>query len=267
MTAETTGPDTGTSGLGTRAARGVVVTVGGTVPQDRHPGRFRRRAGQIALAARLRPGGDGGHASSAIGEIFRDFGLSSAAVQAQTLSRGQRIEPVLDQHRNRRSCSASSSSLRRRPDRGAVRCPELAPIARALAVTLPAQRSRHPVSGRPQRHLRFTALAVADVSAPVIALVVALTTAVLGWGYWALVAQQVTSGVVLTVVLVIACAGWLVPGSPAATSRCAASSRFGLNLVGSQLIGYVGNNIDSFIIGRRFGASSSDSTTGRSSCS
>ena len=74
-------------GLGRRAARGAFLTVGGQGM------RMLIQLLSVTVLARLLAPSDYGLLAMVVvivgvGEIFRDFGLSSAAVQAPTLSRG-----------------------------------------------------------------------------------------------------------------------------------------------------------------------------------
>jgi PST family polysaccharide transporter len=185
-----------------------------------------------------------------VGEIFRDFGLSSAAIQAKALSRGQRdnlfwintgIGATLAG--SAYACAGLLALIYSEPD--------LTPIAHALAVTFLVNGLATQYRADLVRGLRFAALAWADVAAPLIALVAAITGALLGWGYWALVAQQLTQSIVLLVVLV-ASARW-IPRLPRRDEPMRGLLTFGWKVVAGQLIGYVSNNIDYVIIGRRFG--------------
>ena len=89
--------------LATSASRGAVVMIGGQAVRV-----IVQLAGVVILARLLGPTDFGlvamVTAVIGIGEVFRDFGLSSAAVQAKTLSPQPEGQPVLDQHGHRRSC-------------------------------------------------------------------------------------------------------------------------------------------------------------------
>jgi PST family polysaccharide transporter len=237
-------------GLGSRAARGAAVTLGAQGIKI-----LVQTASLIVLARLLSPTDYGlitmVVAIIGVGEIFRDFGLSSAAIQAPTLSRGQRdnlqwintgIGIVLAA-----LVFAGAGLIAQAYDHE-----QLVPLAQVLSVTFIVNGFATQYRADLIRRMRFRALAVADVGAPVVALGVAIVGALLGWGYWALAAQQLVSAVVLAGILV-ATARWL-PGLPRRGEPMRDLIRFGWNLVGSQLVGYISNNVDSFIIGRRFGA-------------
>ncbi len=85
------------------------------------------------------------------------------------------------------------------------------------------------------------------------ALILAISAALAGAGYWALVIQQVAQVAVMLAIVVIG--GHWLPTRPHRGIAMDGILRFGWNLAGSQLIGYISNNIDSLIIGTRFGPS------------
>jgi O-antigen/teichoic acid export membrane protein len=250
MTKTATAPSSG--GLGARAARGAVVTIGAQLI------RILIQVVSVVVLARLLTPTDYGLlamvlAIIGVGEIFRDFGLSSAAIQARDLSRGQRdnlwwinsgIGVVL-------ALLVFGAAW---PLAAVFGHDELIPIAHALSVTFVINGLATQYRADLTRNLRFVALATADVAAPAIALVVAVGGALLGWGYWALVAQQILQTLVL-LVLAAAFAGW-VPRLPRRDVPMRDLLRFGWNMVASQMVGYVSNNVDTFLVGVRFGAGS-----------
>lgn len=239
-----------TVGLGARAARGAAVTLGAQL------GKIIIQVTSVVVLARLLTPHDYGLiamvvAVIGIGEVFRDFGLSSAAIQAPTLSVPQRdnlfwinagIGAVLA------AMVYFGSGLLAL----AYRQPELVPVTQALSVTFLLNGLATQYRASLIRALKFRLLAVADIAAPVFALVTAVAAGLSGWGYWALVAQQLTSAVILLLVVVVA-ARW-IPGLPRRGVPLGGFLRFGWNLVASQLVGYLSNNLDSVLIGVRFGA-------------
>lgn len=236
--------------LGTSAARGAVVTlVGQSV-------RMAVQLGSVVILARLLSPRDYGlvamvTAIVGIGEIFRDFGLSSAAIQARNLSHAQR-----DNLFWLNSCFGLVLSLIAFAIAGPLATlygePDLVPVARVLSVTFLINGLATQYRADLSRRLRFARLAAVDIGGPVVGLVVALLLALNGAGYWALVAQQIS----VALVLLVGAAGsshW-IPGAPRRGEDMGALLRFGWNLLGTQLIGYAGNNVDSLALGLRFGA-------------
>lgn len=237
-------------GLGRRAARGALVTVGA------QGARILLQLASVVVLARLLSPHDYGLVAMVvalvgIGEILRDFGLSSAAVQAATLSTAQRtslfwinagIGAVLGL-----AVFASAPLIAAIYDQ-----PELVPIARALAAGFLLNGLATQYRASLVRDLRFVALARTDVIAAAVALATAIVGALAGLGYWALVAQQLAQAFALLVLLALA-ARW-IPGIPRRSTSVRGFLGFGGNVVLSQLIGYVSNNLDSLVIGVRFGA-------------
>ncbi|OUE27396.1 lipopolysaccharide biosynthesis protein [Clavibacter michiganensis] len=241
-----------TQGLGARAARGAIVTIGAQLI------RILIQVASVVVLARLLTPTDYGLlamvlAIIGVGEIFRDFGLSNAAIQARDLSRTQRdnlwwinagIGLVL----------AALVFCAAWPLAAVFGHDELIPIAHALSLTFVFNGLATQYRASLTRSLRFRALATADVTAPAVALLVAIGGALLGWGYWALVAQQLTQTLVL-LALAVGFARW-IPRLPRRGEPMGPLLRFGWNMVSSQMVGYVSNNIDTFLVGLRFGAGS-----------
>ncbi|HEY8788356.1 MAG TPA: lipopolysaccharide biosynthesis protein [Actinopolymorphaceae bacterium] len=251
MTTESAPPAVDSAALGTRAARGVIVTVGGQCLK------IVLQVASVAVLARMLSPHDYGllamiTAIIGVADIFRDFGLSSAAIQAKTLSFAQRnklfwintgigaLLAVLT--------FAAAPLIAALYDQ-----PQLVAMSRVLGVCFLLNGAATQYRADLNRRLKFTRLATADVSAPLVALIVAIGAALMGAGYWALVAQQITM-VVVMLLLVVVGGRWL-PRRPRRGVPMDGMLRFGWNLAGSQLIGYISNNIDSLIIGTRFGPS------------
>lgn len=187
-----------------------------------------------------------------IGEVFRDFGLSSAAVQAPTLSRGQR-DNLFWINAGLGITLAAVVFLLAPLIASIYHQPEVEQLARLLSLTFVLNGLTTQYRADRNRNLRFTVLATSDITAAFVGLAVALGTALAGWGYWALATQQLTQGLIGLVFLAVS-ARW-VPHFPDRSAPMRPLLRFGGGLVTSQLIGYVTNNIDSVIIGVRLGAS------------
>src|SRR5690606_2130147 len=194
--------DNQAAGLGARAARGAAVTLSAQL------GKIIIQVTSVVILARLLTPHDYGLiamviAVIGIGEVFRDFGLSSAAIQAPTLSTPQRDNLFWIN-------TAIGVALAVVVYFGAgllavaYRQPDLVPITQALSLTFLLNGLATQYRASLIRALKFRLLAVADIAAPTVALVVAIGVGVAGWGYWALVAQQLTSAVVLLAVVVIA---------------------------------------------------------------
>lgn len=235
--------------LGSSAARGAATTMAGQI------GRIILQFGGIIVLARLLDPEDYGLlamvlAVVGIGDVIRDFGLSSAAIQAPEVTRQQRsnlwwinfsLGTILSV-----VALLSAPLIARGFDQ-----PELAAITAALAVTFILNGASTQFRADLYRSLRFSRVVVVDLASQTIALIAAVAAAQQGLGYWALVVQQVVQPL-LALVLVVSMNPWL----PHRFRRGAGTRKFmryGWNLLATQMIGYASRNIDSLIIGSRFG--------------
>lgn len=187
-----------------------------------------------------------------IAEVFRDFGLSQAAVQAPVLTRAQRTNLFWINS----AIGAALAVLVFVSSWGIAALygrEELAPLAQLAAVAFLANGLATQHRAGLNRALRFGALAIADVAAAVVGLGVGIGVALTGAGPWALVAQLLASSFA-TLVLVTALGRWW-PGLPQRGVPVRGFIRFGWNMVAMQLVSYVGGNVDTVVIGTRFGAS------------
>ena len=240
-------------GLGRSAARGAASTGVGLVT------RIALQLVTVVVLGRLLSPTDYGLiamvlAVIGVGELLRDFGLSSAAIQAAHLSTRQRSN--LFWSNTVIGLTLGLVVLAGAPLVAAVYDrPQLTTITRVLAVTFLLNAMMTQYRASLLRAMRFAAVATIDVLAPATALVVAVVAAVAGAGYWALVAQQLAQATVALAACVVV-GRWLPAPRWYRGQQMGQFFSFGGFLLGSQLIGYVANNIDAFIIGRRFGPAS-----------
>jgi len=236
--------------LGRQAARGGAVTMGGQLLK------VGVQAVSIVVLARLLAPEAFGYlamvlALVGVAETIRDFGLANAAIQARTLSDAERdnlfwlntlIGAVLTGIGI--ACAPLVAAFYGQP--------ELTDVTRwvSLSFVLNSVATQHRASL--VRGMRLGTAAVADVVGPVAGLCAAILIAVAGGGYWALVAQQLVAAFVMSVG-VIAAGRW-VPGWPRRDVSVRSFVRYGSNLLGAQLLGYATRNIDTAILGVRFGA-------------
>ena len=103
-----------------------------------------------------------------------------------------------------------------------------------------------------KRAMRFAAVSANDVVARVVNTVVAILTALSGWGYWALVAGIVAQQLSLTIG-----SWWLcrwIPDLPRRTGKTGAMVRFAAKVYGQFSAAYATLNIDNVLVGWRFNA-------------
>jgi PST family polysaccharide transporter len=102
-----------------------------------------------------------------------------------------------------------------------------------------------------RRQMRFTAIAVIETGAELVALALAVVCAVKGAGYWALVVQRV-SGPAITMV-----ASWLLcpwrPGLPVHDQEISKMLRFGGSVTGFNLLAAAARSLDQILIGWLWG--------------
>jgi O-antigen/teichoic acid export membrane protein len=235
--------------LSEAAARGAAVILAS------QGARFILQFGSIIVLARLlTPEAFGlvAMVTSLIGvaELIRDFGLSSAAIQAKHLRDQERTNLFWANLGIGATCALV-----------AFVCaplivllygdPRVRPIVFALAWLLIVSGATTQFRAELSRSLRFKALAVVDVIAQMIAIAMAITAAILGAGYWAIVAQQATL-VVTTCLLSVALCRWR-PGLPRRSTSIRRFFRFGGGVLGTQVLGYSTNNIDNVALGAVWG--------------
>jgi O-antigen/teichoic acid export membrane protein len=98
-----------------------------------------------------------------------------------------------------------------------------------------------------QREMRFTALAVINTTSLVAGIAIAMLGAIAGYGYWALVAMTVTSPVIATTGFWIA-TRW-VPKMPQKGTGIRSMMRFGGILTLNSLLAYLAYNLDKVLLG------------------
>jgi O-antigen/teichoic acid export membrane protein len=234
--------------LGSRAARG-----GGTVLAGQGV-RIAVQTVSVMVLARLLAPADYGLLAIALAvvgfaEIFRDFGLSTAAVRAPELSDAQRDK--LFWLNVAIGAGLTLVVVLLAPLAAAIfGRSELTDIVRALALLFLINGATAQVRADLNRRMKFGALVGTEIVGLVGGVGVAVAMALNNLGYWALVGQQL-SGAALTMVLAAAMAGWL-PRLPRRDVDVRPMVRFGTGLVGAQLVGYLSSNVDTLVIGLRF---------------
>jgi PST family polysaccharide transporter len=240
---------TPTRSLGRSVARGGAVTIGGQGV------RFALQLASLAVLARLLSPSAFGYVAMVmaivgIAELVREFGLSKAAVQAPVLTRGQRDN--LFWLNTGLGVVLSSIVFAGAPlVADAYGEPVLDPVTRSLAAVFLLNGFAAQFRASLQRDLRFTVLAVFEMLGPAAGLAGAIVVAVLDGSYWALVVQQLVTTAVVTIGPACA-AGWW-PGRPRRGESIKPMIGYGGNLFGTQVLTYVGNNVDTVVIGLTVG--------------
>jgi O-antigen/teichoic acid export membrane protein len=103
-----------------------------------------------------------------------------------------------------------------------------------------------------QRQMRFTTIARIDILSLVVTVTVGTGMALQGYGYWALVGTTITPPLVNTIGLWVASA-W-IPGRPRRGIGLRSMMRFGGTITLNGLIVYVAYNLEKVLLGRYWGA-------------
>jgi O-antigen/teichoic acid export membrane protein len=131
--------------------------------------------------------------------------------------------------------------------------PEAAPVLRALAWVFPLNGLGTVGMSLLSREMHFSWLANLDVISYGIGYgLIGITTALLGWGVWALVAAQIGQAIARTTVLL-----WKHPPSLRLTIERRALGElayFGGGFTVARIANYVATNGDNFVVGRSLGA-------------
>ncbi|WP_258070981.1 lipopolysaccharide biosynthesis protein [Pseudoclavibacter sp. RFBG4] len=235
--------------LGDRAARGGLHTGLGQISRV-----FLQMASVVVLA-RLLDARDYGLiamvlAIVGVGEIFRELGLSGAVIQAHTLSRAQR-DNLFWISAGAGLVMAVAVAAASPLIAGIYGEPSLIAITIALAPTFFISGLSSPYRAQLTRGMRFGTIAIADVVSGTLALGAGVLFALGGAGYWALVAQQLLSGLISLIVMLIA-SRWVARMYDRATS-VKSFLRLGGAVLATQVMTYVSSNIDAVLIGARYG--------------
>jgi len=182
--------------------------------------------------------------------LFRDFGLSSAAIQRATITEEQ--VTTLFWINLLVGVVLGIVALAMAPAIAALyHEPRLVGVTAALALGFVFNSAGAQHGSLLQRELRFTALAVINTVSLIAAGGVAIFAAKIGVGYWALVAMA------LVIPLSASIGSWVVsgwiPGMPHRRSGIHSMMRFGGILTMNSLVVYLSNNVDKVLVGWYWG--------------
>jgi O-antigen/teichoic acid export membrane protein len=103
-----------------------------------------------------------------------------------------------------------------------------------------------------KRAMQFAPISANDIIGRVAAVLTAICCALLGWGYWALVAGAVVQPIVVSIGAWILCP-WL-PALPRQVPGTGKIIRYAIHVYGRYSLNYCTGNIDNLLVGWRFGA-------------
>ncbi len=183
--------------------------------------------------------------------MFKDAGLSMATIQNEKIDSGQIstlfwINAII-------SLALGIVVLLSSPIVAAFyKKPELAAVTAVLSITFIIEGFFIQHSALLRRHLKFSALAVIEVIAQLASIIVAITMALLGFRYWALVGAAMARTVMLLILMFYFCP-WM-PGRMQKGTGIRNMLMFGGHITGSAFVVYLSRNFDSLLIGRYIGA-------------
>lgn len=186
------------------------------------------------------------------GLLIGDFGLASASIQARLLSAQQRTN-LFWSNLALGVATALIFVMLAKPIAGLFGEDGVAPLVLGVAALFVVQSAATQFAANATRDLRFGLLAIADVVSQFVGLSVAIVCAIAGFGAWTLVIQQVVVAFVLLVIYV-STSTWY-PSLPRRAPMKALLT-FGLNTFLVQVLNFFTAKVDSFVVGKVFGATS-----------
>lgn len=213
-------------------------------------------AGTAILARILSPGDFGlvAMVTAIVGlaSILSDFGLSLATLRDPNIT-SQNRSNLFWTNMLIGALASIAVAFAARPISQFYGQPELEGITLALSSIFVLQAAAGQFKAEISRSLRFAKLLWVDISAQLLATMVAITAAYLGASYWSLVTQQIIlAGAQLCGLTLLA--GWK-PQLPRNIAKTSKHFLFGTKASGTQFINYISSNIDTVALGSAWGPS------------
>lgn len=217
---------------------------------------FVLRVGSLMILARLLGPRDFGlvgmvTAFTGVLDLFRDFGLSAAAIQRSTVTEEQ-VSTLFWVNILVGGFLGLVALAVAHPLAAFYHEPRLVGVTSVLGAGFLFNAAGVQHSAHLQRQMRFTALAVINTCSLMLGIAIAILGAKAGYGYWALVAMTVCTPLSATAGFWIA-AKW-IPKLPQRRSGIRSMMRFGGTLTLNGLVAYVAYNMEKVLLGRFWGA-------------
>jgi O-antigen/teichoic acid export membrane protein len=217
---------------------------------------FLLRVGSLMVLARLLDPKDFGLVGmvtvfTGVLALFRDFGLSAAAIQ-RTMVTEEQISTLFWINISLGALLGLITVAMAPIIAAFYQEPRLLGVTVILATGILFNAAGIQHSAYLQRQMRFTTLAVISVVSLIMGSIIAVGGAEAGYGYWALVAMSVTSPLIATIGFWLT-TGW-VPGMPHRGAEIRSMMHFGGTLTLNGLLAYVAYNAEKVLIGRFWGA-------------
>ena len=184
-------------------------------------------------------------------EIFRHLGLSEATVQRKRLT-PELVNAAFWANASVALIAAVAIAASAPLLVAIYNEPRLYGIVPALGGTLLVASLGVQHEALLQRAMRFRALAVSDVVAQTAGLIVGVSAAEAGWGYWSLVAMHAAIAATHVAVVWVACP-WR-PGLPRRADGLRDMLHFGGFVTAHNVMNYVSRQVDDLLIGWRWRA-------------
>ncbi len=186
-----------------------------------------------------------------VGEVVRDFGLSSSAIQADSLSESEKSN-LFWMNTLIGALLATGLFLLAGPLAVFYHDARIESIAQIMSAIFLINGLATQYKAGLSRQMQFKALAVSESAAALASTAIGVACAMHGLGYWAIVAQQVLLNAFI--LLFYICAHRWLPALPDFKTDMRRFISFGLHLMGSQIIGQLSRSVDTLIIGNKFSA-------------
>jgi PST family polysaccharide transporter len=213
------------------------------------------RTGCLMVMARLldpKDFGLVGMVTAVIGvfNVFRDFGLSTAAIQRETITAEQ--SSTLFWINILVGAMMGLITLSLGPFVAAFYHEQrLIGVTAVLATAFLTNAAAVQHTALLERQMRFVSLSIIDISSLLASTLVGIGMALSGFGYWSLVATTTITPLVYTI-CVWWTSGW-IPGRPHRRMGIRSMMRFGSTLTLNGLIMYLAMNLDKVLLGRFWG--------------
>jgi O-antigen/teichoic acid export membrane protein len=229
---------------------------GGVVRLSAQAASFVLRLGSLMILARLLSPREFGlvgmvTAFTGILVLCRDFGLSAATIQRDTITDGQ-ISTLFWVNVGLGVILAAVMAALAPLIARFYHEPRLAGVTVVLALAMIFNAAGVQHAALLQREMRYVALSIVNVSALLAGTTIAVVGAEMGYGYWALVAMSVAVPFGTTLGFWIA-TRW-IPALPQRRTGVRSMLRFGSTLTLNGLVLYICSNAEKVLIGRYWGA-------------
>ena len=128
--------------------------------------------------------------------------------------------------------------------------PQLTPVLRVFAIRLPINAINSIQNAYVSRHMDFKKFFFATIIGTIISAFVGIYMAYIGYGVWALVGQMLTNAVIDTIVLFVTIE-WR-PSFELSWDSAKPLISYGWKILATDLIGTIFNQLNSFIIGKKY---------------